>query len=55
MVRAIEIDEKEDFAAVSLELDPDSGQADVEAVLAGASVGSGHAYRVRFGSWDASA
>ena len=49
-VQAIEIDEAADAATVRVS---DAGsQEAVDAALAAASRGSGHAYRVRPGSWQ---
>ena len=52
-VRTIEIDEADDSASVRVEL---SGDASLEAMndtLVHVSVGSGHEYRIRPGSWQA--
>jgi copper chaperone CopZ len=52
-VESIEIDEAADVAAVRLDT-TGATESDVDRALAAVSVGAGHAYRVRPGSWDAS-
>ena len=51
-VEAVEIDEAADEATVRL--DGDASEEAVNGALAEASVGVGHAYRVRPGSWRSS-
>ena len=52
-VETVEIDEARDVAIVSLAQADDLDEAQVNAVLENASVGSGHAYRVASGTWGA--
>lgn len=51
-VASVEIDEAADVAAVTLSAVRPLGEAEVGAALAEASAGTGHAYRVRPGSWS---
>jgi hypothetical protein len=53
-VEKIAIDEAADMAVVSLQVDKAVDEEAVNAVLAAASAGAGHDYRVRAGSWAAS-
>ena len=50
-VDGIEIDENSDTAAVRLAPGTDATEEDVNRALLEASHGSGHAYRVKPGSW----
>ncbi len=50
-VAAIEIDEEADAAMVRLAPGTDATEDDVNRALLEASQGSGHAYRVKPGSW----
>jgi copper chaperone CopZ len=50
-VESIDVDEAADEAVVRLSGAP--SEEDVAVALAGASEGSGHAYRLRAGSWRA--
>ena len=50
-IDAIEIDEQADSAAVQLDADGAIAEHEVEGALASASLGSGHEYRVKPGSW----
>ena len=50
-VTEVEIDEDADTAAVRLAPGTDASEEDVNRALLGASHGSGHAYRVKPGSW----
>lgn len=52
-VTAIEVDEHADVATVRGTFRAGATEADVGAALEAASDGSGHAYRVRPGSWAA--
>ena len=54
IVDDITIDEQADTAAVSMRIDQTIEEEMVNSVLAGASTGAGHAYRVRSGSWSTS-
>ncbi len=51
-VEQITIDEEADSAFVLLQADGELEQVEVSELLARVSVGSGHAYRVRAGSWE---
>ena len=51
LVAEIRIDEEADLANVTFIPAEGVQRASVEAALAGASVGAGHQYRVREGSW----
>jgi copper chaperone CopZ len=51
-VESVEIDEAADEATVVL-AGPAASEHEVAAALVGASAGTGHAYRVRPGSWRA--
>jgi hypothetical protein len=51
VVEALAIDETGDTASVVLAPTVEGDQSAVDAVLAAASPGSGHDYRVRPGSW----
>ena len=51
VVSELSIDESTDSASVRLASDAPVSEADVNRVLIEASQGSGHAYRVRPGSW----
>ncbi|MDP9222897.1 MAG: heavy-metal-associated domain-containing protein [Actinomycetota bacterium] len=53
-VEKIAIDEAADTAVVSLRVDKEVEEEAVNAVLAAASAGAGHEYRVRAGSWSES-
>ena len=50
-VDEIAIDEQADSAAVRLAASPSLGEVEVNAALLAVSHGSGHAYRVKPGSW----
>lgn len=50
-VAELTIDEEEDVATVRLAAEAATSEDDVNRVLAEASQGSGHAYRVKPGSW----
>lgn len=52
-IDGIEIDEQADSATVRLAADRVIAEQDVERALAAGSVGAGHVYRVRVGSWTA--
>ncbi|MBA2641605.1 MAG: heavy-metal-associated domain-containing protein [Actinobacteria bacterium] len=52
-VAAISIDEAADSATVTLARDSSATEDRINTALADASHGSGHAYRVRAGSWRA--
>lgn len=53
-VDEITIDEESDTATVSLSTRLPIDQSAVDAVLADASTGSGHDYRIKAGSWPSS-
>jgi copper chaperone CopZ len=50
-VRAVEIDAEADLATVSVGPDAELSEEAVNRALSAASHGSGHAYRVKPGSW----
>lgn len=50
-VAELTIDEEQDVATVRLAAEAATSEDDVNRVLAEASQGSGHAYRVKPGSW----
>jgi hypothetical protein len=52
-VREIEIDEADDSASVRGDFSPGTSPDAVDSTLVEVSVGSGHEYRVRPGSWRA--
>lgn len=54
-VTAVDVDESADVANVHLACSSEVAVADIDRALADASTGSGHAYRVRAGSWIAAA
>jgi copper chaperone CopZ len=51
VVESVEIDEAADTASVVLMPTVEHDQSAVDEVLAAASSGAGHLYRVRLGSW----
>ena len=50
-IRRVEIDEESDTATLIVSAAPVLAETAVNAALADASADSGHAYRVRLGSW----
>jgi hypothetical protein len=53
VVRELTVDEADDSSSVRMRFAAGPSQEAVDATLADASVGSGHEYRVRPGSWHA--